>query len=457
MSLTQCEDIFVYSPYDHELVGCVRRSADIPQVVADARRAFRRHRSFNAFSRHAILKRASAVLLAEKADVASLITRETGKPIKESHIEVDRASFVLEQAAEEAMRINGEIFPCDVTAAASDKHCFTFRRPLGVVAAITPFNFPLNIPVHKVASALAAGNAVVVKPSPMAPLTALKLRDILVESGLPEGLLSVVHGFREEAEVLAASDVNMVTFTGGTAAGANIARVCGMKKLSLELGDNGALIVFGDALIHAAVQTTIDQRFRTAGQRCTAVKRLFLHESIYEPFVRLLGERAGTLRRGNPLDMDVDIGPLISEEAAIVVERRLEDAVRRGGTVRFGGTREGNFIPPTVIENLPDDCELVVEETFGPVLPLFRFREVDEVVERVNASRFGLQAGIYTNNLDLVKRLSRELEVATLVVNDGPGFRIDTLPFGGTKESGLGREGGRCGIEEMTQLVNLIF
>jgi acyl-CoA reductase-like NAD-dependent aldehyde dehydrogenase len=451
--------ITVTSPYDGKNVGSVEATtpAGVHDAVARARAAFRANRNLSSFARHKILKAASAALAASKRQIAEGITRQTGKPIKESLIEVDRATFVLEESAEEATRLNGEIFSCDVTSAQIDKQCLTFRRPVGVVAAITPFNFPLNIPAHKIGPAIASGNAVVLKPSPLAPLTAVELQNIFHEAGLPAGMLQVVQGGREQAEVLAAGDVNMVTFTGGSVAGENIARVAGMKKLSLELGDNGALIVLEDANIPAAVAVAIDQRFRTAGQRCTAAKRVFVHEKVADAFVELLCSGIKKLKRGDPFDESTDLGPLISEQAAKSVHRSIDDAVARGGKIVCGGTRDGAFIPPTVIENVPDECAVAAEEVFGPVLPIFRFREIPELVQRLNASQFGLQAGVFTNRLDVVKQLSKELEVGALIVNDGPGFRIDSIPFGGLKKSGLGREGVRAAVLEMTDTINLIF
>lgn len=451
--------IEVRNPYGGKIIGSVQRStkADILNIVGRARKAFMANRYISPYERHKILKMACTLLLDDKDSIATSITKETGKPIEESFGEIERAAFVLEQSAEEALRIYGEVLPCNVTSSEIEKSAITYRRPLGVIAAIMPFNYPLNIAAHKVAPAIAAGNAVVLKPSPLSPLTSTRLLKILSEAGLPKDMFLIVQGFKEEAETLVSSDVNMVTFTGSTEGGVNVTRVAGMKRLSLELGGNSALLVFDDADIKAAVKTAIDQRFRTAGQRCTAVKRLFLHEKIYKEFVSTLIKDTRRLKVGDPMDEKCDIGPLVTEEAAMIVEERIKEAVKEGAKILFGGKRENNFISPTILEDLPEGCELVTKETFGPLLPIFRFKHVNEVIKKVNSTQYGLQAGVYTNRIDVIKKLGKELEVVTLIVNDGPGFRIESIPFGGMKSSGMGREGVRYAINEMTKIVSVVM
>lgn len=455
----QANVIKVCNPYTGRIVGSVKKSTrqEIIKVVTRAKNAFKKNRFMSAFKRHLILKKACELLIKDCDCMADLITRETAKPLKESYNELERASFVLEQCAEESMRVCGEVLPCDVTVSEIDKKAITFRRPRGVIAAVTPFNYPLNIAVHKVAPAIAAGNACVLKPSPLAPLASVKFREIMLSAGLPKDMFGIVHGFEKEAEILVSANVDMVSFTGSTKAGMNIVRLAGMKKLSLELGGNCALVVFGDADIKGAVETCIDQRFRTAGQRCTAIKRLFLHEDIYDKFILLLLKRARRLKAGNPMSDKCDIGPLINENAAITAEARISEAVKKGAKLLCGGKRKGNFVYPTVLDDVPEDCELIRKETFGPILPAFKFRKVGEVIRKVNSTQYGLQAGVYTNRMDVIKRFSRELEVGTLVVNGGPGLRLGNIPFGGVKESGMGTEGVRYAINEMTEITSVVI
>ena len=450
--------IKVLNPYTGKLVGNARKSSksDILKAVKKAKEAFRLNK-LSPYKRQQIFKDTCSLMVKNKEEIAELITKETGKPINESRGEVDRAVFVISQCAEETMRIIGEVLPCGVTSSEIDKQAIATRRPLGVIAAITPFNYPLNVAAHKIGPALAAGNSVVLKPSPLACLTPVKLKEIMVAAGLPEDMFIIVNGYKEEAEALAASEVRMVTFTGSVSGGKNVARAAGIKKLSLELGGNSALIVFDDGDIPSAVKTCIDQRFRTAGQRCTAIKRLFVHKKIYDKFISLLIKETKKLDSRDPMEPGCDIGPLVTEAAAVLVEQRIKDAVKKGAKILNGGARKGSFISPTILGNVPENCDLVCEETFGPVLPVFGFEGLEEVITKVNSTKYGLQAGVYTNKMDVIKRLSKELEVGALIVNDGPGFRVESIPFGGVKESGIGREGVRYAIHEMTELVTLVM
>jgi len=456
---TAAETIAVVNPYSGKKVGAVAKSTrdGIRLALGRARAAFEKYRGMSPYRRHEILKKAVSLLSKDKEKMAGLITSETGKPIRESRGEISRAAFVLEQYAEESLRMNGEILPCGVTADEVDKKALVMRKPLGVILCITPFNYPLNIAAHKVGAAFASGNAVILKPSPLACLTAVRFRDIMVSAGMPGELFGIVHGYKDAAEALAISDVDMISFTGSSKNGRHLMGLAGMKKITLELGGNAALIVYDDADVEKAVKTCIDQRFRTAGQRCTAAKRLFLHEKIKHKFMTRLLAETRLLKAGNPMSGSCDLCCLITEESAACVEARIRDAVKKGAKLIYGGRRRGNFIAPAILESVPDDADLVKYETFGPVLPVFTFSDTSKLIERVNSSGDGLQTGVFTQRLDVIKRLYEEIHSGALIVNDGPGFRLESLPFGGVKESGMGREGVRYAMEEMTQITSLII
>lgn len=449
------EKIAVAFPATGEQIGEVTKSddADVDRAVESAQSAFIGPvRQLTPFERSRILHRVHDALSKNRQDLAKQITLESGKILRESSIEIDRALTTLRFSAEEATRLHGEVLPCDVTAAKTGKNAYVHREPIGVVGAITPFNFPLNTVVHKVAPAIAAGNTVVLKPSPETPLTSEMLGLLFAEAGAPPGMLNVVQGASEVGERLVGHPlVRAITFTGSIATGQRVSRIAGMKKLILELGGNDPLIVFPDADIEAAAATAIEQGLGTTGQRCTAVKRLFIHEKVFDKFTDMLCPKVRNLQIGDPLDASVDMGPLISEKAALEIEQRVHDAAERGAKLLVTGFREGAFHPPVVLTDVPEDCRLVAEETFGPVLPLKQFVTVEECIRMVNSTPYGLQAGVYTDSLELVKQLRRELEVGTLVVNGGPGFRIDSLPFGGVKQSGLGREGVIASVRELTE------
>lgn len=315
----------------------------------------------------------------------------------------------------------------------------------------------MNIPAHKAGPALAAGNAVVLKPSPKAPLTTERFMGILHEAGLPRDLLQILHGGAEVVEALVEDDVSAVSFTGSSRVGPRIASRAGARKVLLELGGNDPIIVLPDADLEAAARAILEHRFGSSGQRCTSCKRAFLHRDVYEKMRNRLVAGAAGLVVGDPLEEDTDVGPLIDEEAAVEVMRKLDAAVRRGARVLCGGHRRGSTVAPTIVEGARPDDELLREETFGPVLPILGFRDVGEVVERVNDTPFGLQAGVFTNRLDAVQELFEGLQVGALIVNDGPGLRVEPIPFGGVKSSGVGREGIRYAVEELTTLKTLVM
>ncbi len=454
------DELEVRNPFTGEIAGRVAVCGldDVETIVARARGAKPAMDALTSYERGRILQRASERLAGDVESWARLITAEMGKPISDARFEVRRAVETFRLSAEEATRLWGEVIPGDVTSMPVDKIGLTRRVPVGVVLAVTPFNFPLNIAAHKVGPALAAGNRVILKPSRSAPLTALRMGELLDDCGLPPGAMQVVCLGREAAEKLVAHPgVNMVTLTGGTDTGRRVAALAGAKKISLELGGNDPLIVMADADLDAAAATAVDQRFGTSGQRCTAVKRVLVQRPVAAEFMDKLLALTERVQVGDPADDGVRIGPLITEAAAVLVERRINDACDRGATLRAGGRREKSLVWPTVLQSPPPDCELVAEETFGPVLPVFVFDEVDEAIDLANSTPYGLQAGLFTRDLDTVKRFFDGLEVGAVIVNGGPGFRQEHLPFGGVKASGVGREGIRFAMLEMTETKLLVW
>ncbi|MBW2260020.1 MAG: aldehyde dehydrogenase family protein [Deltaproteobacteria bacterium] len=454
-------DVVVENPYTGELLATIPgvNSSQIEEMVARAKDVFRRvGRNMTPYERYEILFSVADKIRTLREQLANLITEESGKPIKDSFIEVDRARQTFLFSAEEARNIRGESIPCDVTEVRTDKTVMTRRVPLGVVAAITPFNFPLNLAAHKVGPAIAAGNAVILKPSSLAPLTALRLHELFAEAGCPEGLFQVAIGRGPVGEALALhKKVRLVSFTGSVSTGQRLAAAIGVKRLLLELGGNDPLLIMPDADLEEAAKTAVDHGMGSSGQRCTAVKRVLVHKDVEEPFTALVVSLAETLRVGDPGKPDTDLGPLITVEAAIEVERRIHQALEDGARLLIGGKRKGSFVDPTVLTEVNPESELVQQETFGPVLPIMSFTDIEEAIQICNSTDFGLQAGVFTNNIALVKRLFNEIDVGALIVNGGPGFRIEHLPFGGTKMSGIGREGVKYAIEEMTETKSLVF
>jgi acyl-CoA reductase-like NAD-dependent aldehyde dehydrogenase len=348
--------------------------------------------------------------------------------------------------------LHGEVMNCAVVPGSPDKFAAITYEPVGVVGAITPFNYPLNLLCHKLGPAIAAGNAVVAKPSPKAPLTAHRLAELAIKAGFPAGLFTVVHGGSELAITIARADISLLSFTGGPAAGLALKRETGLIRSLMELGGNDPLIVMHDADLDRAVDTAIGHRLEIAGQSCAAAKRLYVHHDIHDRFVAMLAARLAATRLGNPADETTDMGPVIDTAAAIEVERRIRSAVEDGARLLHGGVRDGASITPTLLDEVPLDTDLFAQETFGPVLAVRSFADVEEVVRDVEDSPYGLQAGLFTNDHAVIRRLSRSLRVGGVMVNEGPDFRAENVPFGGIKSSGLGREGIHLTIREMSEL-----
>lgn len=450
----------VTNPYTEEVIGRYHFSGrdEIKRTLDKLQQGEAKQKSMTANDRANILRRLAGLLDQESEAIAQLITAETGKTIADARVEMTRAINTTVASSEEARQIHGEALDSDAFAPARGRIGVVCWRPLGTVLCITPFNFPINIAMHKLGPAFASGNAILYKPHPVNTASATRLVELCYEAGIPKEVLQLTMPAVEDMEgIVTHPYVDAINFTGGEVAARAIAGAAGYKKLLFELGGNDPLIVMPDADIDAAVAAAINQRFATAGQRCTAAKRLFVHERAYAAFRDALLSATQSLVVGDPASDETFVGPVIDDGAATQIELRISDAVRRGATITHGGVRRGNIIEPTIIEQVPEDCELVAEETFGPVLPLHSFIELDEVIELVNSSPYGLQAGVFTNDLTVARRLFEDLDVGTLAVNDGPGFRAEHFPFGGVKTSGIGREGIRYAIREMSYQKTLVI
>jgi aldehyde dehydrogenase (NAD+) len=364
--------------------------------------------------------------------------------MRETRYEVGRATDVLQAAAMEALRDRGEIFNCDVSPQGKARKIFTVREPLKLVAAITPFNHPLNQVAHKVAPAIAAGAAIVLKPSEKTPLTAIRFAELLYEAGLPGWMLSVIVGGIEEViePMIRDERVQLVTFTGGTSVGKRIASIAGYKKVCLELGGNSPLIVLADAHLELAVTLAAEGSYRNSGQRCTAVKRLLIHEKILDEFTARFVAKTKEYLCGDPARDETRVGTVINEQAAQLLERRVHLAVEQGAKVVGGGKRTGALLEPTIIANVPRSAEMICQESFGPLAPIVPVRDLADAIAVANSSNFGLAAGVVTQNLNDALTAVRGIETGTVNVNEVPGYRIESSPFGGVKDSGLGVKEG---------------
>jgi phosphonoacetaldehyde dehydrogenase len=446
--------IEVRHPYSGRLIGTAAKAG-----VEDVKRALRIARGFRStLSRHErceILMRTRSMIAARCDDLAQLITLESGICLKDSLHEVGRASDVLLFAANRALVDTGEVFSCDLTAHGKSRKVYTLSEPLlGVITAITPFNHPLNQPIHKLAPAVATNNRVVLKPSEKTPLTALALADILYEAGLPPEMLSVVTGDPAEIaeELLASADVDLVTFTGGVSIGKSIAAKAVYKRQVLELGGNDPLIVLADADLEEAAALAAAGSYRNSGQRCTAVKRMLVEDSVADRFVELLVDKTRAVRYGDPFDPATDMGTVIDEAAAMRFEAVVNEAVAGGAKLLIGNVRRGALYSPTVLDHVTPQMTVVRQETFGPVSPVIRFKTVEEAIRIANGTAYGLSSSLCTNRLDMITRFVQELHVGNVNVREVPGYRLEMTPFGGIKDSGLGYKEGV--LEAMKSFTN---
>ncbi len=452
--LTEGERFEVLAPYDRAVVGASYRATatHAEQAVLAAQRAFQITRKMAAYEKQAILRAISEGIRARREEFARLIALEAGKPVRTARVEVDRAIFTFAVAAEEATRIGGEWLPLDWQASTAGRAGIVRRFALGPILAITPFNFPLNLVAHKVAPAIAAGCTTVLKPAPQTPLTSLLLAEVIEQAGLPAGALNVLPLANQEAEKLVGDDrLKMLTFTGSVPVGWALKGKSGKKKVTLELGGNAGVIVHSDADVDVAADRCVVGGFSYAGQSCISVQRIYVQRSVQEQFVARLLAGVKKLTVGDPLEETTDVGPMISEDAARRAASWIEEAVAGGAKLLAGGGRHGSVLEPTVLTSTRADMKVSCQEVFAPVVIVEPYDEFADAIRRVNDSPFGLQAGVFTRDSKLLFSAFENLEVGGVIAGDMSSFRIDHMPYGGVKDSGIGREGLRYAIEEMTE------
>ena len=435
--------IEVINPFTREVVGTVPRASR--KQVADAFAAAAAYRpQLSRYQRQQILSKTAQLLAVAKDRFSDLITAESGLSKKDSLYEVGRACDVFNLTSQLCIIDDGEIYSCDLTPHGKKRKIFTQREPLTAISAITPFNHPLNMISHKIAPSIATNNCMVAKPTELTPLTALALADVLLEAGLPPPMLSVVTGLPDDIgdEMITNPHIDLITFTGSVPVGKYIAATAGYKRTVLELGGNSPLIVMEDADLDEAAEMAVQGATRNSGQRCTAVKRILAVEPIADEFAKRVVEKAARLKYGDPMDPDTDVGAVITEQAAILFEARVNDAIDKGARLLYGNHRQGAVYSPTVLDHVPYDCDLVREETFGPPIPIIRVTGIDHAIEVANSTAFGLSSGVCTNNLKYINRFVNELRTGTVNIGEVPGYRTEMSPFGGIKDSGLGYKEG---------------
>ena len=451
----------VINPYDGELIDTIpiADKGDVNNAIDSARKA---QKSLNSLSSKQVsenLFSACEELSSCADEIARLIVLEAGKPYKAAVAEVNRSIETLRFTSEEAKRIYGESIPLDATGSADERFmAFTQKIPLGVVAAITPFNFPVNLALHKIAPAIAAKNAVVMKPSKEAPLAALRLAEI-INNHFDDGVINAVTGYGSEIgdALIYSPDIAKISFTGSVATGLYIASHAASKKLTLELGGNDPLIVLEDANIEKAVDEAVTGAFTFSGQICCGVKRIILDNKVADEFIDVFIEKTRRLKIGNPMDESTDIGPVINKEAALNIEEVINNSIKDGAELLLGGGRTDCIVEPTILDNVDMSMEVVAYETFGPVAPILRVDGLDEAIEVANNTQYGLQAGVFTENVHSALRCANEIEAGTVYVNKAPNYRVDSMPFGGFKSSGLGKEGIKYAIEDMCRTKLIAF
>ena len=450
----------VIDPFTGKLVAQVAQAteSDVEQAVASASSATATMGQLSGHTRYNMLQQIAALLDRRREEFARTITAEAGKPITDAKREVSRAIQTFTVAAEEARRIPGEVVPLDWTPG-SDTHLGLLRRfPIGPILGITPFNFPLNLVAHKVAPALASGNSILIKPAPQTPLTALLLGEIAVEAGVPPGGLNVVPCENLLAERMVVDPrFRLLSFTGSASVGWMLKAKCGKKKVTLELGGNAGVVIEPDADLELVARRCAVGGFGYAGQTCISVQRVFVHHSVADVFTTKLLMHVARLKVGDPADETTSIGPLIDQAAAQRVENWIGEAVADGARVLLGGKRMGSLVEATVLSNVKPDMKVSCKEVFGPVVTVTPYRQLSEAVALLNQSDYGLQAGIFTQDINKIFYAFRHVEVGAVLANEIPTFRADHMPYGGVKDSGLGREGVRAAIEDMTEPRMLIL
>ncbi|WP_281399325.1 aldehyde dehydrogenase family protein [Lysinibacillus agricola] len=444
------------SPYSSEIIAEIPKAnveeVEAALVAADAAR--KTMANMPLYKRAIILEKLASLLEARAEEAAELIALEAAKPISTAKAEVQRTIQTYKFAAEEAKRIHGETIPVDAAPGGDGRIAYTVREPLGIVAAITPFNFPMNLVAHKVGPAIASGNTVVLKPASQTPLTSYFIGELLVEAGLPKGALNIVTGAGSLIgnKLVTDNRVKKISFTGSPAVGIGIRNQAGLKKVTLELGSNAAVIIDENVNIDKLIPRVVSGAFAFQGQVCISVQRIYVHEKMYDLFVDKFVAATKELKLGDPLDPTTDVSALISPQDVKRTLSWIEEAKGQGAIIATGGESEGNILQPTVLLNVKPEQKVSCQEVFAPIVSIMKFTSIQEAFDQVNDSKYGLQAGIYTDNIHVALQATQKLHVGGVIINDIPTFRLDHLPYGGVKESGMGREGLKYAIEEMTEM-----
>lgn len=449
------EPLDVTSPATGEVVGRTFQAdaATLEEAVQATVRAFEITRKLPTYERAAILRKISEGISGQKEEIARLMVQESGKPIRDCRVETERAIFTFSQAASEAERLGGEVIPLDLMPTSKGRLGITRRVPIGPVLGISPFNFPLNLAAHKVAPAIAAGCSILLKPPSADPLTMLTVARIIADSGIPAGAVNVVPTNRTLGDRLVQDErFKLLTFTGSMDVGWRMKAMAGKKKVVLELGGNAAVIVDQDADLDFAAKRISTGAFSYAGQTCISVQRVYVHEAVASSFLARLKANTEALKQGDPLEETTDVGPMIDEKAVMRTEQWVQEAVDEGAKIITGGKRNGRFFQPTILTNVKRESKVCSREVFAPIVDVFTFEDFNDALKAVNDSAYGLQAGVFTQNLEHAFHAFNELEVGGVIINDISTYRIDHMPYGGVKESGLGREGLKYAIEDMTEL-----
>ena len=452
--LEEGDIVEVRAPYDGALVGRIHqgRREHAEAAIAAAVKAFGTTKRLPAFERQRVLRQIAHGIQERREEFARVLAQEAGKPIKTARIEIERSVFTFNIAAEESVRGYGEYLPLDWLQSTAGRWGIVRRFPLGPVAGITPFNFPLNLVAHKVAPAIAAGCSMVLKPAPQTPLTSLLLAEVVQQAGWPDGGLSVVPLSNEDAGLLVTDErIKLISFTGSAGVGWAIKNKAGKKKVVLELGGNAGVIVHSDSDLAYAAERCVTGGFGYAGQACISVQRILVEHSVYGRFTDLLLAGVSKLKMGDPLDESSDLGPLIRESDAIRAADWVQEAIRGGARLLCGGKRQGTMLEPTVLTGTKPDMKVNCQEIFAPVVTVEPYQDFAGALKELNSSPYGLQAGLFTRDAKLIFHAYEELEVGGLIAGDVPTFRVDHMPYGGIKDSGLGREGLRDAIQDMTE------
>jgi acyl-CoA reductase-like NAD-dependent aldehyde dehydrogenase len=455
------QKIEVRNPYDATIVDTVPQAtaSDAEAAITGAVHGAAAMRKLSGYERFQILRKAADLMFARQKELGRLISLEEGKILGEGVFEASRAAETMELSAEEAKRLGGELLPLDGAPGAAGKIGFTLRVPCGVVVAITPFNFPLNLVCHKVGPALAAGNAVIIKPASDTPLSALKLVEILLEAGLPPQAIACLTGSGSELGKALCRDerVRKISFTGSVEVGKQICEVAGLKRVTMELGSNSPLIVLPDADLHKAADAIVATGFANAGQVCISAQRVVALDKVYGDLIDVLRPRVEAITVGNPLQEGIKMGPMIRERDAVRVGQWVDEAVGQGAKLVVGGSRTGTMYKPTLLADVKPAMKISHDELFGPAVGVSRADSLDEAIAFANQSRYGLSAGLFTQDIDAAMRFAREVDSGNLHINWGPMWRADLMPYGGLKESGFGKEGPKYAVQEMTELKTVVI